>query len=465
MRKDILIATTFALALIGCNGDGESQQNAQPSQNSPQVVAPGTVELAGVAKVEFPVGAADGRIVTVSTVESAVFQNDFSETAAALFDAEVQNDYQIKVSVSGGQPTRPVTATISIPSQLRSQAPANSEVRVFFLALQTSDEEAIETVEPLPERFAATAESVVVTVPPEAFQGDSTTFQTYEAILFMGYTPTARASASASSSPFAKAQSKAADSGQCGGTTLRAPVDAAPGSRFGMRIHPITGVKTLHSGVDYPVPNGTDVKAMADGVVDKVGFNEKVKNGKKLGWGHYVVVRHSDGSMSLYAHLEGGTALAVGHAVTAGTTVVAKSDTSGGSTGPHLHVEFAPNGKIFNSGTKVDPLACIGNAAGGPIQIHISTGVDDAFEVFLEGFSVCGAGGGSNTCTLDLRKGQYALDILCTVAPDNEGRYSFGVSSNSNDILVFWDNHRVGQSGTLRRFGRISVTLIVTGAQ
>lgn len=89
-----------------------------------------------------------------------------------------------------------------------------------------------------------------------------------------------------------------------------------------------TGCK--HTGVDFPVPIGTSVVAMADGKVTKVQH--------LLGsYGNFVEIEHKGQIKSLYAHLS-ETSVKVGQEVDRGQ-VVGLSGNSGNSKGPHLHFE------------------------------------------------------------------------------------------------------------------------------
>jgi murein DD-endopeptidase MepM/ murein hydrolase activator NlpD len=98
------------------------------------------------------------------------------------------------------------------------------------------------------------------------------------------------------------------------------------------------------------------------------GFQQDEKT--KTGWGNYVVITYADGSQSLYAHLQPGTAVPHG-SVVAGQQV-ALSDTTGGAVGPHLHVEYAPNGKVIRkSSSKIDPSSCFIDS--DPFQTYIGT--------------------------------------------------------------------------------------------
>ncbi|GGM41313.1 hypothetical protein GCM10010102_41050 [Promicromonospora citrea] len=114
-------------------------------------------------------------------------------------------------------------------------------------------------------------------------------------------------------------------------------------SRFGTRTHPVTGVRTLHAGVDYAAPAGTPMLALADGVVSYAGPDPRA--------GNLLVIDHtltgSDGPQrmaSAYAHLsDGSTTVAEGDVVTAGSQV-AQVGSTGQSTGPHLHLQIHPGG-------------------------------------------------------------------------------------------------------------------------
>lgn len=113
-------------------------------------------------------------------------------------------------------------------------------------------------------------------------------------------------------------------------------------SGFGWRVHPVTGEKRMHKGVDFAAPTGTPIFAAADGVVTDAGWT----NG---GYGNIVELRHSDGSVTLYAHTS-RVYVSKGQVVNRGQAI-AEVGTTGRSTGPHLHFEVQPDGK-----NAVDPM-------------------------------------------------------------------------------------------------------------
>ncbi|MEO3844694.1 peptidoglycan DD-metalloendopeptidase family protein [Streptomyces sp. CNZ287] len=97
---------------------------------------------------------------------------------------------------------------------------------------------------------------------------------------------------------------------------------------------------SVHTGIDFPVSYGSEVKAATDGTVT---------TRYDYSYGNMLVLTAADGTETWYAHLDS-------YAITTGPVqagdVVAYSGNSGNSTGPHLHFEVHPGG-----GSAVDPLA------------------------------------------------------------------------------------------------------------
>ncbi|GAA2500430.1 peptidoglycan DD-metalloendopeptidase family protein [Streptomyces gobitricini] len=127
-----------------------------------------------------------------------------------------------------------------------------------------------------------------------------------------------------------------------------APVDAGPSTAY--RKAGSSWASGYHTGVDFAVPTGTAVKAVASGRVISAGWGGS--------YGYQVVIRHEDGRYSQYAHLSALT-VREGQRVTSGQRI-ARSGSTGNSTGPHLHFEVR-TGPGY--GSDIDPLAYL--RAGG----------------------------------------------------------------------------------------------------
>ena len=121
-------------------------------------------------------------------------------------------------------------------------------------------------------------------------------------------------------------------------------------SKFGNRVHPISGVQKNHNGIDIARPENTPIYAAQDGVVAINGFDED-------GWGNYVKITGNNGLDTLYAHMVKPSTLQVGQTITAGTLIGYVGDT-GAATGNHLHFE------IYENGTRVDPLKYLPGLCG-----------------------------------------------------------------------------------------------------
>lgn len=110
---------------------------------------------------------------------------------------------------------------------------------------------------------------------------------------------------------------------------------------FGTRVHPITGRESSHDGVDISAPEGVAVLAVRSGTVAETGWDDTD--------GNYVLVDHGDGLTTLYGCLS-TVSVQMGQAVAQGDVLGAVGST-GTATGPHLHLEAAQDGVLY------DPLS------------------------------------------------------------------------------------------------------------
>ena len=102
-------------------------------------------------------------------------------------------------------------------------------------------------------------------------------------------------------------------------------------SKYGPRVHPITGKNHLHGGIDYRGKVGETIIATADGVVKYSALNEE------SGFGNLVTLVHANGFMTRYGHLS-KRAVKVGDYVQKGQKIGEIGNT-GRSSGSHLHYE------------------------------------------------------------------------------------------------------------------------------
>ena len=116
-------------------------------------------------------------------------------------------------------------------------------------------------------------------------------------------------------------------------------------SEYGWRKNPVTGVNKLHAGTDFAAPGGTPIYAAASGYVQVAGWSSG-------GYGNYVIIYHgkmSDGNQysTLYGHMR-SVATSAGKYVQQGE-IIGYVDSTGNSTGNHLHLEVWKGGSKANA--------------------------------------------------------------------------------------------------------------------
>jgi len=109
-------------------------------------------------------------------------------------------------------------------------------------------------------------------------------------------------------------------------------------SYFGIRTDPFTGRRVHHSGVDFAGKEGSNVIAVAAGVV--------VYASRKSGYGNLVEINHGNGYFTRYGHNK-KILVKVGDTVKK-NTILALMGSTGRSTGPHVHFEVLKNGRAVN---------------------------------------------------------------------------------------------------------------------
>jgi murein DD-endopeptidase MepM/ murein hydrolase activator NlpD len=109
-------------------------------------------------------------------------------------------------------------------------------------------------------------------------------------------------------------------------------------SGFGYRVHPIFGVRKMHTGVDIGGSKGTAIHAAGDGKVIETGWGG--------GYGNMVIIDHGKGRSTLYGHMSRITCN-TGDVVKAGDKI-GEMGSTGYATGNHLHFEVRINGDPVN---------------------------------------------------------------------------------------------------------------------
>jgi murein DD-endopeptidase MepM/ murein hydrolase activator NlpD len=114
-------------------------------------------------------------------------------------------------------------------------------------------------------------------------------------------------------------------------------------SHFGYRADPFTGRNAFHAGIDFAGPAGSQVVAVASGVV--------TYSKERFGYGRTVEINHGNGYVTRYGHNQ-KVLVQVGDTVQKGQPIALIGST-GRSTGPHLHFE------VLKQGRAVDPMTFV----------------------------------------------------------------------------------------------------------
>jgi murein DD-endopeptidase MepM/ murein hydrolase activator NlpD len=114
-------------------------------------------------------------------------------------------------------------------------------------------------------------------------------------------------------------------------------------SRYGWRADPIDGKNSLHTGLDFAGRAGSEIVAVASGVVTWAG--------RDAGYGNIVEISHGDDLVTRYAHNKQNL-VAPGDVVRKGDTI-ALMGSSGRATGSHVHYE------VYKNGRSVDPSSYV----------------------------------------------------------------------------------------------------------
>jgi murein DD-endopeptidase MepM/ murein hydrolase activator NlpD len=106
--------------------------------------------------------------------------------------------------------------------------------------------------------------------------------------------------------------------------------------------------KGYHTGVDFAVPVGTEVHAVADGKVANANWGKA--------YGTQIVQDLGDGTFFIYAHLS--KSLVKPGDKLSKNQVIGKSGNTGNSSGPHLHTELR-NGPRWSTSKDLDPAGVL----------------------------------------------------------------------------------------------------------
>ena len=377
------------------------------------------------------------------------------EDAQTMLRATGRPVHEVQVRVGREQPQNDAVLSLAVPADFRAAVPPGSEIRVLLLNVWDDETERLDSLELADERFPPDAETVSVRVPSYFFSNADQPDGRFRLVAVLTTTPTAP-------SRHTRLTAAADDGGaKCKGVPLGPPLpgELVVTSPYGTRD------SGFHSGVDYRAQVPTPVLAVNDGKIIEIVNS---KNG-----GYRIVIELIDGSRVAYMHLTPGSQLVnpmtksptnegepfkVGDVVLKGDALALSGKS--GTKDPHLHIEYARNGKLFEGGRR-DPAPCFNATVPGSITVEDNgSAKDDAFEVWINGDLVCRTEiGQENACDIAaLRPGTVDLEIIATVAPDDVGTFMITL----RDGLAFTDGS-TSDSGEIPEGGKKTYQVLVPG--
>ncbi|MFH1285151.1 MAG: M23 family metallopeptidase [Candidatus Micrarchaeota archaeon] len=369
----------FAVLLFGfgciTNQDGDQDDLDFTNQtiNGTTIIplGGGTVLLPSVAIATFPnesfTAPREAKIEKTSSPETA---DDFRLTATP-FSPGKKLDYEVRVNSGQSAPLKDVYVTVFVPKEFADSLPISSEMQMYVQIFEETESEELYSFELISSTFNTETNALGAVVPKEAFTNIMREDEMFEAVIVVaqsGETLVGESVEAGSSLSLAE-QSVA----KCEAAEIGTPLKT-------LKINdPFNGV--THKGVDYDVKIGDDVMAVADGTIIQIDYQIGTKKNKRqeddlklkiVGWGKHVIIKHTDGSYSIYAHLLNNSpeslGMTVGKKITKGT-VIGKADSTGGVTGPHLHLEYVKAGKGVEKKNKINPAPCVEKEKTGSVTV------------------------------------------------------------------------------------------------
>lgn len=363
-HRNIHVVVLLLITFLSCGSPLEQniEPDSTPSSSAVSDIGPtgATVELPGIAVVKFPAGAfaSQVKVIIESKQADESLLKEYNESSS--MHASGQAYEKALIITTPIQPKMDATIKYTVPEEFLSKIGPDSKPALFgkYQQYGANDEE-IDDFEPINAYLSGNV--LTATLPPEIFtNGRPSSGGKDEAIIIL---------ASYRSENLVSKENRDAsfflsswtESNGCGADFVGSPLegDVFVTSAFGVRLHPRSGERKDHHGVDLRANTGDNVLAVADGSINKIGFNFNPIT--RMGYGRYVELLHKDGSKTKYAHLEEKSTdhLKIGDSVSMGM-VIGKADTTGGATGPHLHLEYEPPFSSAGAFTnRIDPYSCI----------------------------------------------------------------------------------------------------------
>ena len=343
-----------------------TNQSGTVSSNVPS--SGGTVHLPSIASLSIPDGFLQGSHLIVLSASSSPETAAAFDTVGELYNVSFRLPYEVRVNIGPTLPqTGQVMLTISLPANFLSAVPLGGSIVVFAQQDMSGGNEEIIGFDAIGSSLNRDGRTVTIQLGADAFTNVLTSDRSYEAAALVAAVPSPLSLAAIRRAKAAHGKPKAGKRSGPLTEGLGAPLirQLEVRSPFGPRAKPKVG---FHKGVDLKAKY-VPVIAAADGNLEARMQRTSDPSGPmyRFGYGLYGIIRHFDGSTTVYAHLyktpKNGPVKKGQQIATSGATGGA-DPSLGNGRGPHLHFEFIPSGPIPASVVppglvRVDPVPFI----------------------------------------------------------------------------------------------------------
>lgn len=291
--------------------------------------------------------------------------NDIFINTTELFSIDNRAD-EVRINTGSQPPSSEfVEVELVVPNDIVNRINSGHSVGIFAgLEQGGSGELSFLVFDQLNSNYDSDTHKIHVSVPGAAFFKNELTKNNYETVLviataappsiqnytqFDNFAVSIKATNSALLMP---PSALSAPTNQCNATEISCPVSGGciVSSPFApARVHPTKGGVKAHTGVDLKATLGTQINAAASGIVE-----QSYRHGS---YGEMVIIRHDDGSATLYAHMS-SRSVSKGQTISQGQQLGAAGAT-GVASGVHLHFEYITAGTVMESKRRIDPMTCI----------------------------------------------------------------------------------------------------------
>jgi murein DD-endopeptidase MepM/ murein hydrolase activator NlpD len=305
----------------------------------------GSVSLEGVATVDFEAGAfAAPQAVRIETTTSTEIAEQFDETAD-LWQPSGRSGYEVRINTgTTGPGPGDVTIHLVVPKGL--VAPEGESIEAFAQVFEASDLDTHDVFRLVPSTFDAASNTVSFAIAGAQFTNLRTADQSFELVALLAAVPAVNEGQAA-----AGLKADSTENCECKEIGVIGPPLAhlKVGSKFDPnRDNSFVKLPPGHYGTDYKGADGDPVLAVANG---KIIAAKDASAGGYGGFGGYVALKIPCVGVAKYGHLKSGSVTVTAGQEVKGGQQIAQVDSTGKSTGPHLHFELKPE----NRKNRVDP--------------------------------------------------------------------------------------------------------------